>query len=240
MVPCRVLVRDSGGRCHTPARSIVLESGPDRWFMSEGCIRLDVPVDDYELRVERGPEFTRFKSRVVVSESGLDRTIRLGRWINMRERGYLCGENHLHVDTVALGPMAIGEGLDFGSSLTWWNGPDERRPVPVGAGRTRVLRFAGREIVASIFDAELEHSWGAAYVRHLPGPFPFNTVPTRPNLEFLKYAVDHGAIVHYQAGWSREVGVDALLGIVHTVNVCKTISICIVSSPEAATQTCWR
>jgi hypothetical protein len=29
-----------------------------------------------------------------------------------------------------------------------------------------------------------------------------------------------GAIVHYQAGWSREVGLDALLGLVDVVNVC--------------------
>lgn len=33
----------------------------------------------------------------------------------MRKRGYLCGENHPHVDSASLGPMAIAEGLDFAS-----------------------------------------------------------------------------------------------------------------------------
>jgi hypothetical protein len=36
----------------------------------------------------------------------------------------------------------------------------------------------------------------------------------------LRHAAKAGAIVHYQGGWSREVLLDALLGCVHTVNVC--------------------
>lgn len=219
-LPCRVLVRDARGRCHTPVDATQLEIGPDRWFMSDGRVRLNVPAGRCEIRVEHGLEFKRFKSPIMVPEVGLEQTITLDRWINMRELGYLCGENHLHVDTDSLGPMAIAEGLDFGSSLTWWNGPDSRRPVPSGDGPTRSLRFAGLEITASVYDAELEHAWGAAYVQYLPQPFPLPTEPKRPNLEYLSHAVDHGAIVHYQAGWSREVILDALLGLVHTVNIC--------------------
>ena len=229
IIPCRVLVRDSGGACRTPENAILLEIGPDRWFMSDGNVRLDVPEGDYEVRIERGLEFRRFKSRVVVPANGLNETVRLTRWINMHDLGFLCGENHLHVDTKSLGPMTIAEGLDFGSSLTWWNGPDLRRPVPSGDGRTRILEFAGREITASVHDAELEHPWGAAYIQYLPNPFPVSIDTTlygrafskrQPNLPYLRYAVDNGAIVHYQGGWSREVGLDALLGLVHTVNVC--------------------
>ncbi|MEO1999608.1 MAG: CehA/McbA family metallohydrolase [Planctomycetaceae bacterium] len=219
-LPCRVLVRDAMGECHTPVDATLLEIGPDRWFMSEGRVGLSVPAGRCQIRIEHGLEFERFKSTVLVPDAGLEQTITLDRWINMRELGYLCGENHLHVDTHSLGPMAIAEGLDFGSSLTWWNGHDSRRPVPSGDGPTRRLGFAGREITASVFDAELEHTWGAAYVQYLPQPFPLPTDPKRPNLEFLSHAVDHGAIVHYQAGWSREVILDALLGLVHTVNVC--------------------
>lgn len=219
-LPCRVLVRDSLGVCHAPAAATELEIGPDRWFMSDGRVQLSVPAGPCEIRIERGLEFRRFRSTIEVPVTGTTQTITLERWVNMRARGYLCAENHLHVDTASLGPMAIAEGLDFGSSLTWWNGPDSRRPVSTGDGPTRTLEFAGRRIVTSIHDAELEHAWGAAYVQYLPQPFPLATDAHRPNLPYLLHAAEHGAIVHYQAGWSREVLLDALLGLVHTVNVC--------------------
>ena len=48
----------------------------------------------------------------------------------------------------------------------------------------------------------------------------FVSDPKRSNLDALQHAVDVGAIVHYRAGWSREVALDALLGNVHVVNVC--------------------
>ena len=106
------------------------------------------------------------------------------------------------------------------SSLTWWNGADERRPVPAGSGKHRTLHFAGREIVASIYDAEREYHWGAAYLQNLPAPLPLRSERARPNLDYLKHAVKVGAIVHYQGGYSREVGLDALLGCVHIINIC--------------------
>jgi len=219
-LPARVLVRDASGACIVPDGAVVLEIGPDRWFMSEGEVRLDVPVGRCQVRVEHGLEYRRFKEQVDVGERGIERTIKLSRWVNMRERGCLCGENHVHLDTASLGPMAIAEGLDFGSSLTWWNGPDERRPVPPGDAPTRTLRYAGREVTASVFDAELEYAWGAAYIQHQPQMLPIPSDRSRPNLFYLQHAVDRGAMVHYQGGWSREVGLDALVGLVHVVNVC--------------------
>lgn len=44
--------------------------------------------------------------------------------------------------------------------------------------------------------------------------------PSRSNLVFVKEARRQGALVCYQAGWSREVLPDALLGYVDVVNVC--------------------
>jgi len=219
-LPCRVLIRSEGGNCVTPLDAVLLEIGPDRWFMSDGETSLDVSPGDYEVRVEHGLEFRRYKQTITVPAEGRGETVRLIRWVNMRQRGYLCGENHLHVDAASVGPMAVAEGLDFASSLTWWNGPDPRRPVPDGDGRTRLLQFGGREIIASIHDAELEYAWGAAYIQHQPQPLSIPSDRSRPNLFYLRHAVDRGAIVHYQGGWSREVGLDTLLGLVHTVNVC--------------------
>ena len=175
---------------------------------------------DATVRIERGLEFARIKERLRIGPGSMSKTYQLQRWIDMRQRGYLCGENHVHVDTVQLAPMLVAEGLDFGTSLTWWRGPDRQRPIPPGEGRVRLLEFAGRTVATSIYDAELEYSWGAAYIQNLPRPMPLEAVRGRLNLDYLRHAVDAGAIVHYQGGWSREILVDALLGCVHTVNVC--------------------
>lgn len=93
-------------------------------------------------------------------------------------------------------------------------------PLAARYSPTRRRSFAGREIVTSIYDAELEHDWGAVYLQHMQHPLLLPSQKDRPNVDYLKYAVAEGAIVHYQGGWSREVGLDALLGLVHTVNVC--------------------
>ncbi len=220
-LPCRILVRGSDGRCVVPHGAVTLETGQDHWFMSAGRCRVEVPGGEAIIRIERGPEYVRIKERLdLTGKAASKKTFRLKRWIDMKQRGYLCGENHLHVDSVQLAPMLVAEGLDFGTSLTWWRGPDSRRPVPEGTGRVRLLEFAHRQMPTSIYDAELEYAWGAAYIQNLPAPLPIKAEPGRPNLDYLRHAADAGAIVHYQGGWSREVLVDALLGCVHTVNVC--------------------
>ena len=221
-LPCRVLVVDTEGNCAIPKgeHTVTLKIGPHTWFISPGTSELEVSPGAHMIRVEHGHEFERHKSTIDVDELTESTTITLSRWVNMHDRGYLCGENHLHVDSASVGPMAIAEGLDFGTSLTWWNGPDARRPVPEGNGPTRILRFGNRQVIASIYDAELEYGWGAAYIQNLPSPLPSQGDSAQPNLDHLRHAVDAGAIVHYQGGWSREVGLDAILGYVHTVNVC--------------------
>ena len=218
-LPGRILIRPAGRECLAPTGAVTLRIGPDLWFYTDGEEQLCVPAGKILLRVEHGLEFQRFKEEIDVSAAGVRKSITLKRWIDMKKRGYLCAENHLHVDAQTLGPMLIGEGLDFGTSLTWWNGPDSLRPVLPGSGRTRMLKFAGRQVESSIFDAELEYGWGAAYIQNLPAPIPLSSEESRPNMDYLEHAVKSGGIVHYQGGWSREVALDALLGLVHTVNV---------------------
>lgn len=219
-LPCRVLVKSAGDECFTPESATTIKTGRDTWFISAGSTTVEVPPGKLLLRVEHGQEFVRFKEHLDVPEAGVKKTVRLRRWVNMQDHGYRTGENHLHVDSRLLAPMLAAEGLDFGSSLTWWRGPDPKRPIPVGKGPTRVLQFAGRRIPTTIYDAELEYAWGAAYIQNLPAPMPIKAETGRPNLDYLKHAAEAGAIVHYQGGWSREVLLDALLGCVHTVNIC--------------------
>lgn len=170
-VPCRVSVDTPGGDRFVPEGATQLEFGPNRWFISPGRSRLEVPDGEVLLRVERGTEYVRIKETVEVLGT-TSKTVQLRRWVDMKQHGYMCGENHLHVDTKKLAPMLVAEGLDFGTSLTWWRGPDAERPIPAGEGPIRQLTFAGRTVPTSVYDAELEYSWGAAYIQNLPEPMP--------------------------------------------------------------------
>lgn len=219
-LPCRMLVRPVGGECIVPEGAVIVPTPPDKWFACAGNAVVEVPKGDVLLRVERGLEYARFKQQIEVIAPQTTRTVTLRRWVDMRSRGYLCGENHVHVAPAELGPMLVAEGLDFGTSLTWWNGPDARRPIPAGSQRVSPLEFAGQSVASSVFDAELEYGWGAAYIQNLPAPMPIETDRARPNLDYVRHACEAGGLVSYQAGWSREVLLDALLGSVHVVNIC--------------------
>jgi len=221
-VPCRVLIRPMGGECLVPEEATELEIGPDRWFMTAGQVQLKVPSGAIEVRVERGLEYSPIKETFQMGGSDFAKTVTLNRWVDMQKRGYLSGENHLHVDSVMLTQMLPAEGLNFGTSMTWHNGPgnDWCLPVPPGEGNTRVLEFAGHGIPTTVYDGEVEYRWGAIYFLNLPDTIPIPGDPKRPNLDYVKHIVEAGGFVHYQGGWSREVLVDALLGYVHAVNVC--------------------
>jgi hypothetical protein len=122
-LPCCILIRPEGQECFAPEDAITLRIGPDLWFHSNGKEQLPVPAGKILLRLEHGLEFPRFKEEIDISPSGIRKLITLKRWIDLKKHGYWCAENHLHVDAQTLGTILTGEGLDFGTSLTWWNGP---------------------------------------------------------------------------------------------------------------------
>lgn len=207
-LPVRVRVADDGGHCYLPPVATTVNIGADPWFACEGAARLDVPAGRYHVSVERGPEYEP-ATAVVVLDANATRTFRLHRWINLRDRGYGSGENHLHVPAGALPVLLAAEGLDFGSSLQWWNGP--KLAVPDAGARLAAN--------ATLVDAEVENEWGAVYCVGLSHPMPVAWNPARANLAFVAAARADGALICYQGGWSREALLDALLGYVDVVNV---------------------
>jgi hypothetical protein len=219
-VPARVQVRDATGKDHAPPDALTMKIGePAMWFVSPGRSELAVPAGPTELRVERGTEYRPIKRTITVADTGPQtERVLLERWTDMRQRGYVSGENHLHVACDALGPMLAAEDLDFGTSLQWWNA--ETLEVPPGQGWTRVLAFAGAKTPTSVYDYEIENAWGAVYVVGQRTPLKADRGRGRMNLPLLQASHQAGALVCYQGGWSREVLVDALLGCVDVVNLC--------------------
>jgi hypothetical protein len=214
-----VRLRDASGKDYAPVGAVEVPIGPDRWFVSGGTVRLAVPADTINLRVERGPEYEPIYETIEIrSEPVVHHRVALKRWINMRKLGYLCGEDHLHVPYEQLGAMLAAEALDIGSSLSWWNGPDLKLPDEKQDPHT--VSFGGRHFPATLFDAEVEDEWGAVYLIGLKRPLSIPADRRRSHLPFVRAAREQGALVCYQGGWSREVSLDALLGYVDVVNVC--------------------
>jgi len=222
-VHARVRLRDTRGCDIVPADATVVNIGArDRWFVCSGRCSIELPVGTdartLDVRVERGTEYRPYRQRLEPAGERTEHVVRLQRWINMRQHGYVCGENHLHASAEELAPQLLAEGLDFGTSLQWWNGP--KYEVQAAAPCVQSVESAGRRVPISIYDYELEHDWGAAYVLGLPQPLDAPSDARRPNLPLLRQARAASALICYQGGWSREVLLDALLGLVDVVNVC--------------------
>jgi len=218
LLPARVLIRDGDGLDYVPPATVEVPIIKDRWFVAKGKELLQVPAGALHIRVERGTEYVPVKRTLVVSQSAKQCKIHLRRWVDMRKRGYSCGEDHLHVPFHHLGAMLAAEGLDFGSSLYWWNGP--HFDLPPGQGHVRTAQFGDFRMPVSVFDAEVEHAWGAVYLIGLSQPLRVRADPTHPNWAYITEARNDGGLVCYQGGWSPEVLVDALLGLVDVINVC--------------------
>mgnify|MGYP001045582943 CR=1 FL=1 len=218
-VPARIRVSDRSGKDYLPEGAVVVPIAKDRWFAGVGAVRIRVPAGEVTVRVERGTEYRPVIESVRVEDGKTVRhEVKLERWIDMGRRGYVSGENHLHVPASKLGAMVAAEGLDFGTALSWWNGP--RAEIHSGAECVEEMHVGDEAIVASVCDAEVEHSWGAVYLIGLKEPITIASNGRRSNLAFVREAREQGALICYQAGWSREVLVDALLGYVDVVNVC--------------------
>jgi hypothetical protein len=202
-LPARILMRAGEGgdaeRDYVPPGAVETTIWRDRWFVAEGPIELP-PGDGYTFRVEHGTEYRPVKTSAT--------SIALERWIDMRRLGYASGDNHLHVPAGPLVRMMDAEGLDFGASLEWWNGP--KLEIPADADTSRV----------SVHDAEVENAWGSVLLNGLRETLTIPWDARRSNLAFVREARRQGALICYQGGWSREVLLDALLGAVDVVNVC--------------------
>jgi len=218
-VPARVRIRDRFGKDHVPPDSVSVPIAGDRWFACSGRVRAEIPAGKVSVRIERG---TEYRPVIQMIDVGAGMTVRheakLERWIHMSERGYASGENHLHVPADKLSAMLAAEDLDFGTSLSWWNGP--KMEISGEQGCVRDLQYGNETISCSVCDAEVEHSWGAVYLIGLRAPINIPSDSRRSNLPFVRIAHEQKALVCYQAGWSREVLIDALLGYVDVVNVC--------------------
>jgi len=218
-VPVRLLIRDHSGKDHIPNGAVVVLIAEDKWFVADGCVRLEVPAGSVLIRAERGLEYRPVKQKITIASGEVKKhQIKLQRWINMRKRGYVSSENHVHLGIEQAAAMAAAENLDFATVLSWWHSP--KIQFPQDSQWVQKIKFAGITVPTAVFCGEKEDSWGAVYVTGLRSAVEFKGGQVRSNLEFIRSARKKNGLICYQGGWSREVLIDALAGYVDVVNVC--------------------
>lgn len=130
----KLTIRDHTGRVYPPQAKRL---APD-FFFQPHVYRVDgeeipLPPGVYQVTSSRGPEYVQQSQTVTITDgedSAID--VRLARWINPMERGWYCGDHHIHgagcahyqVPTLGVTPEDMfrqvkGEGLNVGCVLTW-------------------------------------------------------------------------------------------------------------------------
>ncbi|MCD6394034.1 MAG: CehA/McbA family metallohydrolase [Planctomycetes bacterium] len=215
----RIRLRDESGKDYVPDGAVVVPIGADKWFVSEGFTRLKVSPGTINLRAERGTEYHPIMVNITAApDNTTHHTVKMKRWVNMKELGYVSSENHVHIALDKVAAMAAAEDLNFATILSWWNSP--RIKFPKDSQWIQDLKFANVTVPTAVFCGEKEDAWGAVYVIGLRSTVEFEGGSKRSNLEFVKRARRQKALICYQGGWSRQVLIDALAGYVDVVNVC--------------------
>jgi len=218
-VPARLRIRDHAGKDYIPTGRLEVPIANDRWFVTDGFEKNTFSPGTVTLRAERGLEYRPVKQKIAIASGQIKKhQIKLQRWIDMRKRGYVSSENHVHLGIEQAAAMAAAEDLDFATLLSWWHSP--KIQFPQDSQWVQKIKFAGITVPTAVFCGEKEDSWGAVYATGLRSPVEFKGGPVRSNLEFIKSARRKNGLICYQGGWSREVLIDALAGLVDVVNVC--------------------
>jgi hypothetical protein len=71
---------------------------PDSSFYINGSFKMDLPQGTYHLSISKGNEYLEQQQVLeVLPGKTIQKTYALARWINMAERGWYSGDNHIHV-----------------------------------------------------------------------------------------------------------------------------------------------
>ena len=71
---------------------------PDSSFYINGSFQMDLPEGTYNLSISKGNEYLEQQHELKVkSGKTIKKTYELARWINMAERGWYSGDDHIHI-----------------------------------------------------------------------------------------------------------------------------------------------
>lgn len=82
--------------------------------------RADLKPGTYRLIVEKGKEYFPAETTFKIEDKPIEKSFRLKRWINLSERGWYCGETHIHRRFEELPVLMQAEGLNVGFPVSYW------------------------------------------------------------------------------------------------------------------------
>jgi hypothetical protein len=121
----RISVKQSGGKFCFPSDALYRITGGVGHFYAPREAHLAVPAGKFTLQAWHGPEYFVYKQEFDVAAGETKEVeVAMDRWINMPERGWFSGENHIHAnygygawynDPVTIREQCEGENLHVGN-----------------------------------------------------------------------------------------------------------------------------
>ncbi|MFV1995364.1 MAG: CehA/McbA family metallohydrolase, partial [Verrucomicrobiales bacterium] len=140
-VTARVSVKRRDGKFFSPLKNALyrLTGSFGHFYAEGGSASIELPLGDYEIRVFRGPEYEVASQSATVSSAAQSVQVPLKRWIDMAERGWYSGENHVHAN------YGYGE---------WYNTPETIRRQCAGENLNVCNTVIANSDGEAVFDRE--------------------------------------------------------------------------------------
>jgi hypothetical protein len=139
---------------------------PELGAIVRGQAQVRLSAGSQTLLLDRGPEYRRASLPVEAREDeALERTVRLERWIHMKEIGWWSGDLHVHRAPADLPVLMQAADIHFAPTLTCWNDTLTLNPWPEKVASTEVPDHA-----FSVDNCEDERPWGAALFLGVKSP----------------------------------------------------------------------
>lgn len=130
LTPCRVYLTDASGAVVAPSTDHVAFSvGEESHFLCDGSFSVALGAGAYDLRVERGPEYTPVVEVVQMGATDdVSLELCLDQWIDMNGAGWYSGDLHVHRKPEDMRLGVLAEGLNVGTNIAYHNTatPDDR------------------------------------------------------------------------------------------------------------------
>ena len=214
-VAARCYLTDESGKPWTPAAAFTYDKRQEHHFITQGTFDIAVPPGRYLLRVERGPEYQPWESRLTLHAGKThSETVQLTRWIDMNRRGWYSGDLHNHRPADQIDQLLLAEDLNLAPVLADWVWDDGQRSN--APATTEPFRKVDSTHVYSLLDKEVERlkeGPGAVDLLGLKSVVPFEGYRLYPpNDRFCEAAHAQGGYVDAEKIVWRDVAALVALG----------------------------
>lgn len=214
-VAARCYLTDESDKPLNPAGLFTYDKRLEHHFIIQGTFDIALPPGRYLLRVERGPEYQPWESRLTLQAGKThSETVRLIRWIDMNRLGWYSGDLHNHRPPEQIASLLLAEDLNLAPVLADWVWEDRQRSN--APATTDPFRKVDPTHVYSLLDKEVERlkeGPGAVDLLGLKSVVPFEGYRLYPpNDRFCEAAHAQGGYVDAEKIVWRDIAALVALG----------------------------